>query len=54
VRTVQPDRPKPLRPLMLFAAGVTCFWVQFDPPSREVSTISGWLVKPFPLPRKSA
>ena len=52
MRTVQPERPKPLLELVLFVAGVTCFWVQLAPPSREVSTASGWL--PEPLPRNWA
>ena len=52
VRTVQPGRPKPLLELMLFVAGVTCFCVQLAPPSRDVSTASGWL--PDPLPRNCA
>jgi hypothetical protein len=48
VRMVQPERPKPLRLLMLFVAGVTCFWFQLSPPSRDVRTSSGWLVPMTP------
>jgi hypothetical protein len=54
VRTVQPERPNPLRLCVLFVADVTWCWVQLSPPSVERSTASGWLVKPLPLPRKAA
>ncbi len=43
VRTVQPLRPKPCWLFGLLVAAVTCFWFQVVPPSREVSTNSGWL-----------
>src|SRR3954471_4542338 len=54
VRTVQPERPKPFREWMLFVADVTWCCVQLSPPFVDVTTISGWFVKPLPLPRKSA
>jgi hypothetical protein len=54
VRTVQPERPKPLRLLVLFVAGVTWCCVQLSPPLREVRTSSGWLLDVALLPRKAA
>src|SRR5215210_5502357 len=54
VRTVQPVRPNPFLLDVLFVADVSWCCDQWSPPSVEVSAISGWFVKPLPLPRKAA